>query len=157
MTLLSTTTLSGATTTISSIDQGYVNLFAIIKNVTNATAAGQMRVAPNNDSNYNSFVTNSGGTTWGSTNGDYLFLSNTVDNVHVSNGNNAFSFTLTNYASSSSYKPFDNTFVYVTSGGGEKFGTAVGGIRDNTAITSLVFSNSGGNLSAGTVLLYGVK
>jgi len=33
----------------------------------------------------------------------------------------------------------------------------MGGIQTNSAITSLVFSNTGGNLSTGTVRLYGVK
>ena len=35
--------------------------------------------------------------------------------------------------------------------------TTSGGYRDAAAVTSLVFSNSGGNLSTGTVLLYGVN
>ena len=54
MTLLSTTSLTGATTTISSIDQTYSNLYAIISSVTNATGNGAFRVAPNNQTNVTS-------------------------------------------------------------------------------------------------------
>ena len=46
MTLLSTTTLSGATTTISGISQDYVNLYVVIYGVSNATASGNFQLDP---------------------------------------------------------------------------------------------------------------
>ena len=48
MTLLSTTTLSGATTTISSISQSYLSLMVVMFGVT-AAGNGNMRIAANNN------------------------------------------------------------------------------------------------------------
>ena len=48
LTLLSTTSLSGATTTISSIDQTYTHLQIFVFGVTNATNNGATRMKPNN-------------------------------------------------------------------------------------------------------------
>lgn len=159
MTLLSTTSLTGATTTISSISSSYVNLFLVISGVSNATADGdKIRVAVNG--NTNTAYGQSGVFTLPSTlatgglNGDYIRT--TGVNFARAATTNIFVLQLYNYASATTYKQwkFDwgiqSTSTYYS-------GNASGFINSTTAISSLVFSASGGDLSTGTVLLYGVK
>ena len=158
MTLLSTTTLSGATVTISSINQTYNNLVMVISGVTNATGTGTFTCNPNNDAtlcysvqfnagNLNNFndaplrLTPATGGSYGPT---------------FNNSGNAVSVTINNYSSTTAQKPF---IVYgsFNNNAGQYGNFQFGRIATTSAITSLVFSNSGGNLSTGTVLLYGVK
>jgi hypothetical protein len=161
MTLLSTTSLTGATTTISSISQSYKSLFFITSGVSNATADGFLRVAPNaSSSSGNQTILTSTIATVQSAGGDYLLL---TDNQTVANyqaratTTNTFATTIDNYASSTTYKPYITYGYYQRTGPGACASTISGAFASNTAITSLVFSNSGGNLSTGTVLLYGVN
>jgi hypothetical protein len=155
-TLLSTTTLSGATTTISGIPGAYKNLVAVIYQVTNATADGAIRCAPNGTTN----ITTGSGTRldMNQYNDSYLFISGpTAATVDRTQNSNAYSLQIFDYANTTYFKPFLLGGNHFQSGHG---GVAVnygGSIKTTSAITSLVFSNSGGNLSSGTVLLYGVK
>jgi len=160
-TLLSTTSLTGATTTISGISGSYVNLFLIISGVTNATADGVFRCAPNASTSITNEMrvnqSNSSPVDFSYTKFDYLYLSNTR-NMLRTNANNIFTVNINNYASTTAYKSFSVNGQYRDTGNGtEEVMISGGGIGTNSAITSLVFDHSGGNLSTGTVLLYGVK
>jgi hypothetical protein len=156
MTLLSTTTHSGATTTVSSISQSYTNLFVYIFGVTNATADGFMRIAPNGTTNicYQSSVALG---TAGNNNDDYI--KPTADEKMLrTNSGNAYSITINNYASTTSLKTYaSESVMYIPTYNVYRAALASGGIATTSAISSLVFSNSGGNCSTGTVLIYGVK
>lgn len=156
MTLLSTTSLSGATTTISSIDQTYIHIFGIASIVTNATGNGRFRIAPNNNSGLTSQACVVGTAVTNSTN-SYMFLSHPSDDLGSGNNENVFTFTIRQYASTVNFKTCEVLFGYNDTGNSQRGGTNVGYIKTNSAISSLVFSNSAGNLSTGTVLLYGVK
>ena len=164
MTLLSTTTLSGATTTISGISGSYKKLRMYIFNATNDTADGVFRVAPNAVTNliysvgnyyYGNNVTATSGRE-----GEYLTITQATSGGRFSrtSANNAITIEFDNYASATANKAFlaygafksDNS-TYRTAF------TMAGFFLSTTAITSLEFSNSGGNFSAGTVLLYGVS
>ena len=154
LTLLSTTTLSGATVTISSISQSYKSLFMIISGVTNATANGNFTVQPN-ASNITSTAVAENGASYN--NASILYL-DTFDVINRTDANNSWAIKIDNYTSTTAYKPvmFYGSYVYLT--GSVSRGTMGGGsMRTNSAITSLAFNNSGGNLSTGTVLLYGVN
>jgi|688.fasta_scaffold196660_4 hypothetical protein len=158
MTLLSTTTLSGATTTISSIDQTYTNLQIYVSGVTNATANGIFQVKPNNATNVAQFGINATTSVTSSfLNALFFGQGNDINQIDRTNANNAFQITIYNYANSSAYKPFlCSGFFWAPST--VRFATLSGGANEsNTAISSLVFNNTGGNLSTGTVLIYGVK
>jgi hypothetical protein len=148
ITFLSTTSLTGATTTISGISGSYTNLVGIVYGVT-GTVNAKIQIAPNgttNISNQKSITS----TTVEAFNGDYMFVGGS--NTLSSNANNTFKFQIDNYASTTLYKP-----IFVN-GGTDDYGTISSGVIETTsAITSLVFSRSSGNLSSGTVLLYGVK
>jgi hypothetical protein len=156
MTLLSTTSLSGATTTISSINQTYTDLKIIIRGVTNATSNGKFRIAPNGSTNisYSSGGDNNA-TDWRRIVGGYI-VGNDFSNVTNSDNSNAWSLIISRYATSDATKQFQISGGYVEAVGG--VGSVFGGmILTTSGISSLVISNSGGNLSTGTAYVYGVK
>jgi len=157
MTLLSTTTLSGASTTISSIDQTYTNLYVVCSGMTNATAAGTPTIAPNAQASlvYGVQNYNSNGTA-----GEYAFNTDKIlglTNVTRTDANNIWTTTIFNYSSTTTYKTFQSLFDSARDAGGRATGVTTGSFISNTAISSLVFANPGGNWSTGTVLVYGVK
>ena len=161
MTLLSTTTLSGATVTVT-VAGGYKSIIAVCLNMTNATADGKFRCAPNGTFNANYVITKSvyGTVTTYADITDYIQVSGYVDMARA-NTNNAFTLKIDNYdlATSGTVRAF-NIYGGCINTAGTQSSINVGGAWGSgygTAITSLVFSNSGGNLSAGTVLLYGVN
>ncbi len=153
MTLLSTTTLSGASTTISSISQSYNILYGVVYGVTNATANGVFSINPNGGLNGSYSGVSTGTAT--SNNGDFRITQ--TNNPLRTDANNAFTFQIDNYTSAANYKPFHWYGVYLDTASVTSSVIGGGGYRSNTAITSIVFTNYGGNFSTGTVLLYGVK
>ena len=161
MTLLSTTSLTGATTTISSISGSYNTLIAIIFGVTNATGNGLFRCAPNGSTTITNSISvqDASAASWGSNGGSYVRLSTSGGEAIDRTSNvNAFRFQIDNYASTTAIKTFQvvGTFNMINSTNDAGY-HSFGGINTTSAITSLVFSNDQGNLSTGTVLLYGVK
>jgi hypothetical protein len=152
MTLLTTHTLSGSTSTISSIAGTYKSLFGVIIGVTASGTSANLQINPNASSTITNAVfqeetTNYAYTTW------YL----NVNNCKVSGGLNCWSFTINNYASTTNHKPIQMSGQFVQTDDSLNAIIAAGGIRTNSAITSLDFVNTGGTFSAGTVLLYGVN
>ncbi|CAB4223161.1 Bacteriophage lambda, Stf, side tail fibre-repeat-2 [uncultured Caudovirales phage] len=162
MTLISTTSLTGATTTISSIPQTYVNLFLTISGMTNATADGLFRIACNGS------TTNGRGMGYSAQGATVTFSTtllagnayiDSVFNLSRTSAVNNFILQIPNYTSTATQ------INYQLQGFGRNSTPAdalvmSSGVCNNAAtnaITSIVFSNSGGNLSTGTVLLYGVK
>ena len=161
MTLLSTTTLSGASTTISGISQDYLSLLAIVTGVTNATADGAFQCAPNgNLSAHTLAINNCAAATpdLESYSSNYMRLSGPGGNgPQRTSADNAIAILINNY-STSTFKPFQVYGSYnVANNAFDRGYFGMGGIKETTGITSLVFNNDGGNLSTGTVLLYGVK
>ena len=157
MTLLSTTSLSGATTTISSISQDYTDLYGIVYGVTNATGNGTFTCKINNTQNiyyvasyadpvqqYNSFLEG------------YDMRFNATQNLDRTNSANGWFFRICNYATSITQKPVQFAGDYKNQDRVCADNSA-GTWHSSSAVTSLVFANSGGNLSTGTVKLYGVK
>jgi hypothetical protein len=155
MTLLSTTTLSGTATVISSIDQSYKNLEIIIFGFT-ANTNSPLRIAPNGDfgitrgQNTATYTTVASGTNEG--------LRLTGNDISTNNSStNAFSTTIFNYASTTAYKPYRTSGTFTNSSSSD-FGTfGSGGIATTSAITSITINCASNTFSNGTVLLYGVK
>jgi len=152
MTLLSTTTLSGATTTISSIDTSYTNLQIIISGITINTDSETVTVRPN-AANIAVYAFQVNATNDAATNEIKLSGGKKVANT---GGQNAFSMNIYNYASTSYYKTFDwrgrafETVVWGIYGGGS--------LDTTSAITSFEIACGGGKtFSGGQVLIYGVK
>ncbi len=153
MTLLSTTTLSGASTTISSINQTYNNLHIIVFGVTNATADNAFYCRPN-AANTTSWRAVDTAVRTG--NSDWIL---TGDSTHPdrTSANNAYALTIFNYASTTAHKPISWSGYFQSTAAGQNGIWGGGGFRSNTAVSSILFASAGGNLSTGTVLLYGVK
>jgi hypothetical protein len=154
MTLLATHTLSGATSTISGISGSYNKLYGVIYGVTNATADGSFSLRCNASTTEHIQVRYTSNAVVNVSGNVFFLMANTTANVTRTDANNAWTFTIDNYANASAHKPITSYGLY-NSGAAQAW--AAGGYFANTAITSLVFANTGGNLSTGTVLLYGVK
>jgi hypothetical protein len=158
MTLISTTTLSGATTTISSIPQTYKTLMAVITGVTNATGNGLFRIDINGGATNNFyagvyFQQGAAAAVYG---GGYDYAVAGQGNWLRTDSANSLTFVIPNYTASV-IKNYQFYGAYVQSGGGQYAFTSAGYNLDASATTSLIFSNTGGNLSTGTVKLYGVN
>ena len=160
MTLLSTTTLSGASTTISSISQSYKSLKMFIFGMTNATADGIFRIAINGGTTAQAAImiyTNNNTPTGPVTIGGNTYL-NTVVALTRTNDDNSFVLEIDNYTNTTSFKPYNFNGYMRSTTPGDMYLLQSGAYSEPTlAVTSLVFSNAGGNFSTGTVLLYGVN
>jgi len=160
MTLLSTTTLSGASTTISSISGSYSKLYISILGVNNASNFA-FSISPNGSTTITSNIMNIGISTAAqySVIGGNLVLSSTTAIGYLcaaNNSTNSTSLFIDNYSTSNAVKPF-TVYSSFQSGSSLIGYSNAGGINTTSAITSLVFSASAGTFSAGTVLLYGVN
>jgi hypothetical protein len=157
MTLLSTTTLSGASTTIS-LSGTYKNLECHMYGI-NFSNAGQFIIKPNNDASKVDYIVmrslNSTTGTGGDTNQNIDTYG--IDNLASGNANNAMTLQISNYQSSTNYKPFNWFGGYRTNSGTNAAFSQAGIFKSNTAITSLVFAPSTGTFSAGEVKVYGVN
>ena len=157
MTLLSTTTLSGSTTTISSISQDYTNLIVTYHALTLSSSGADVTVRANastNVANYNYFHSRS--STVFNTN------SSTIGNNQAqwaTDANNGHTLVIYDYSSSSIFfKSFHFSGIHNSSNTGSM--TAVsgaGGFNYIDAITSIAFNVSSGTFTGGTVRIYGVK
>jgi hypothetical protein len=155
MTLLSTTTLSGASTTISVSSTGYLRLMIDVTGVTNATANGQFWVEPNSQVSLGYYVgvenqLNAEATA--NFRGDAIYLAGDYSLLRTNADNR---WTLFIDYPADVYHPIQ---VY---GFGNSATANIevnfAGATLNNAITALKFVNNGGSFSTGTVKVYGVK
>jgi hypothetical protein len=156
MTLLSTTTLSGAATiTISSISQSYTNLYILATGINVTTATYTLKIRPNaaDLSNYSDVS--------GASVAQVLSQPIMPGNAghSASNANNDLAFTFYNYTDTVQNKPFVYSGVCKMAAQVALTPTnGLGGFASSNAITSISFNNdSGGNFTAGTVKIYGVN
>jgi len=155
MTLISTTTLSGTSTTLSSIPQTYNSLFLIITGMTYVSGDNKFQMLINNTNNTDLMQIFNG--TAGAATDTFINLS-AGDNMLRTNTTNVFSIGINNYTSSSSYKTLDLTGTWVNTASTRRTQWCGGVFKSNTAITSLVFNVEGTiAFNGGTILLYGVK
>jgi hypothetical protein len=154
MTLLSTSTMSGSTFTVSSINQTYNHLYVEYFGLTNNTAGGYPEIIFNGGGNFSALksISSSGSPV---SQGD-----NAVSSLRASYGtynrtlsNNFGSFTIYNYASTTTYKTVELLVSYQDS----EVIDMVAGFLSNAAVSSIGFFNTGGTWSSGTVRVYGVK
>jgi hypothetical protein len=151
MTLLSTTTLSGTSTTVSSISGSYQHLMVIVNNPY-VNSATNMRIYPNSTDNISAQTRLMNGAGSG-----VLFIntSTAVNLPTTSTPNNTFCLQIFNYSQTSNGK----NFIFGGNAGAD--GTIFGGgaISTTSAISAIQFSTINGTstFSGGTVLIYGVK
>lgn len=154
MTLLSTTTLSGASTTISSISQSYTNLQVVLENVTVSTAAEVSFRIVNSSTLHFQYFFNAQSTTPGQISNGSGSLTGlaTMDNA-ASGGMGNWIIDFYNYAAGKRFGYSGQGIFYKPSWCGYWFG---GGFESTTPLSSLTIVASAGNL-AGTCKIYGVK
>jgi hypothetical protein len=155
ITLLSTTTLSGASVTISGISSAYTDLYISVTGVTNNTAAGLLTFITNaNDTQY------SFGRQWtGGAETNFMNDGNLVPPVTFNRtvtGNHLFA-----YLPKYSIAGIARTGEFF---GGYRAGTNAAFMYNGSyytegtdVISSLTLSNAGGTFSAGTVRIYGAS
>jgi hypothetical protein len=156
MTLISTTTLSGATTTLSSIPQTFNSLYLVVTGVTYNTSNKGFRLSPNDVTNLSNWI-GVRSTEVAQGVDQTMYLSVGTDTLRT-DADNIWTIQINNYTSASRYKTFNwvGSFLNTAS---VRVQNIMGGVfRSNTEITSLVFDVERTNTFAtGTVLLYGVK
>lgn len=157
MELISTTTFSGSSLTLSSIPQTYKDLMLVTTNirlnVSDSGAYYTVRFRPNDSNNISR--TAIGSFTEVTSDPDFTTTTNNADNK------NSCVFFIRNYTSTA-YKPLEIYGHYhaYRGDGASNFTqpvTSWGALKHTSAITSIVFTQTGTSFSAGTVLLYGVK
>jgi hypothetical protein len=153
ITLLSTTTLSGSSTTISSINQTYTNLYIVVYGVTNATNNNSFNCRPNSATTTSwralDDAIRTGDSDW--------ILTGDSNHPDRTSANNAYALTIYNYAATTFFKPIQWSAYYQGPSSAQQRIFGGGGFRSNSAVTSILFRSAGGDLSTGTVLIYGVK
>jgi hypothetical protein len=158
MTLISTTTLSGATTTISSIPTTYVHLQLVIRDWLPNTDDSYMQIRFNNDSNnnYKNLTSNALDNNAQSFNESWLPCNTDNDNS-VAEGLSIFN--IYDYANTTTWKLASMNAISVNATTTSQFNARIRPImayNQTSAITRLDFY-TGGTFTSGTVLLYGVK
>jgi predicted secreted protein len=157
LTLLSTTTLTGSSVTISSINQTYTNLYVQITGATVSAGSGNITLKINSVTDSFWAVGVDGGSspalaTHGSNSALTIFKG-----TQTGTGPMVMSMEFSNYAESTyhtvtgSYTNVNAAFVAGYYGGG--WSPIAGG----AAITQLIIATTAGSFNAGTVRIYGVK
>jgi hypothetical protein len=160
MTLISTTTLTGASVTLSSIPATYNSLFLVIRNFRPATDGETLKYYFNGDtaSRYNTnagsnYNTSGGGVTIAVTS---MNTSASVDNT---TNNGIITMEIDDYANTTTWK-VANCLANVSDNTNAALLNRIisyGVYNQTGALSSITFFSSSGNMTAGTVLLYGVK
>jgi hypothetical protein len=153
MTLLSTTTLSGTSTTISGINQTYTNLLVII-NDPYVNTGDPLRIDPNSTNSISN---------WSGVYTQTPYTDNTMYSVHnlptSSTAENSIAVLINQYANTSYAKPFSYSGNFNGTGSPVRTVNYGGAIATTSAISSIKFTTVAGTstFSDGQVLIYGVK
>jgi hypothetical protein len=155
MTLLSTTTLSGASTTISSISQDYINLYIVASNVYSAASQSLYLRFNGNDTaaNYNTAYTLANGTSLSSAGDELNGYIGATGTGNAFDELTSFQINIPRYSSTENRKLYSILRTKITS---QRTYTVNMNYSSTTAISSIKFA-SDSTFTAGTVYLYGVK
>jgi hypothetical protein len=157
MTLISTTSLTGASVTLSSIAATYNNLQLIVQDYLPATDGQRLVMRFNGDSGANYYSKRSTETVAGTAFSDnYAIISETQDNAVTQS---LCVIDIPNYANTVTWKIANTVGITVdttttTSG---RIGSWTAAYNQTGAINSITLFPLSGNFTSGTVLLYGVK
>lgn len=157
MTLISSTTMSGAGILLSSIPQTYKDLYIIVRNFLPATAQWlELRI--NNDSTANRHAAyNVNDVNANPFSMTYWDITGGANNGTTSTGLTAI--RINDYANTTTWTVGDSLSVGNNSTNSAQIQVrrGVGVYNQTAAVTSLYFFPSAGNFTSGTILLYGVK
>jgi len=155
MTLLSTTTLSGTSTTISSISSSYKNLYIIGRNITtNVNEEVYFRVNGDTGSNYTNFYLAGSTSTFLGTG-----ISETAMPANQTGTSTAASATTDLTIEIDRYTENQTRVFYLRASGRTNQRLSQTKYDSSTAISSINFFTSGGSatFSTGTIYIYGVN
>jgi hypothetical protein len=160
MTLISTTTLSGASVTLSSIPQTYNDLFVVVRNYKPTNDDNNIQFRFNADSTANRHRIVGNGITQQNVNLDFnatLISTNCGQDNSVATGLTTITFP--DYTNTVTWKKasFEVLTTSPTDTSNMRHYLGYGYYNQTSAITSLQFLSNDGDLTSGTVLLYGVK
>jgi hypothetical protein len=149
ITLLSTTSLSGTSTTVSSISQSYKDLKIEVHGTASSGAGADLQIQVNSDESncYTAGADANQGVFFGGANGR-VTEANATNHVAI--------LTISNYANTSNGK----FGFFGAAAPGASYGTSVGSYYYNStsAVTSIrVKYTNGATFSAGQILIYGVN
>jgi hypothetical protein len=155
MTLLATTTLTGASVTVSSISGSYKNLYIVVRDFLPASDSAQFKVQLNADTTANRHgaqTTNNTSTAFDST---FIICSGEADNAVAEN---LVTITIPDYANTDTWKFVFTAGVVVSWNNTAQFRpyNNTGAYNQTTAISSIKYLTDG-NFTSGTALLYGVS
>jgi hypothetical protein len=156
MTLLSTTTLSGASTTISGINQSYTDLILVATNVY-AAAANTINCRFNADDTSGNYSSNILRTQNGTVSGDVNVSNGFIGSCGDQTGNltrTSFRIEIPRYSFTENHRIYSSLRGNV---GTERFCITNMSYSSTTAISSIKLQVDSTTFTAGTVYLYGVK
>jgi hypothetical protein len=165
MTLLSTTSMSGSTTTISSINSSYKNLIVYVRDFYPSSSTASFSVYCNGYNASNSYY----GATFGSRDGFSLGLQTMTNNSgwnitsnwssYMKNAdNNSFlRLEFSDYAQTVTKKLVNWSVTALNDGDNNISQSGVGRFDYSEAISSISFNTNAGSWSGGTILVYGVS
>jgi hypothetical protein len=157
MTLISTTTLSGATTSVSSIPSTYKTLYFVVSNFVQG-ANGAITWRMNNASANYTILTNTVPSPTGTSFNQTSFTG--AGNPQPNPQTGFYTITVPNYANTSVLKFAKFEGAYIAQAGGTNWNLllGLGAYNSTSAITSFQFDTAAiGGFTGGTVLLYGVN
>ena len=160
MTLLSTTSLSGAVTTVSGISGAYQDLLLIIQGMTNLTGNGQpeLRINASTTIHFTTGTRTISATTSTVSNQDQLFLAgDSSPNSLRTSADNVWVVKIWDYAQTSYHKGILVNGFFINSSSANTSVSFGGGLKTNSAISSFNLRNTGGDLNGGQVKVYGIK
>jgi len=159
MTLLSTTTLTGASVTLSSIPQTYKDLKIVIKNFKPASGSNiTCRVNGLSSGIYR------GNQEYSEAGADNRGATNTSWELHARNQNSTTAegladYVIPDYTNATTWKYVFGRMISnnPSTATNYNFATFWAPVRQTAAITELFFAPASGNFTSGTILLYGVN
>jgi hypothetical protein len=158
MTLLSTTTLSGTVTTVSSINQTYKNLLVIVSDSTWDTSDDSPAFYTNVSNVTSMRKINASTLTTVSLTTNVGDLNDGVQNYKRTGGNNFITFLINDYSATTRYKTFQVYSSYEGDTSNGRLCFFVGGFATDTAISSVSYKiSSDENQTGGTMRIYGVN
>jgi len=158
MTLLSTTTLSGSSTSVSITPTGYNFLAISIEGIDLSAGGDGVSISINNSGNTVMAVVSQEGTSSATGRINNTFINYNFGTDMDGSSNNAGWLNIYNPNSTTNWKPVDYRVGWTNNAGTFCSYTGGGAFKDNTAVSSIMFDQfSTSTFSAGTVKVYGVK
>ena len=159
ITLLSTTSLTGSSTTISSISQDYQDLYLVLYGVSfGANSEVYLQLNATGSASYYMTGTQGASTSVNNNMADTILIATpAMTNQLAANTDNLRTFYFPNYSSTVLYKQCNMFGSYMNNASVVAAGAQTGYKRNTSAITSIIVSCNPSSFSTGTALLYGVK